>query len=86
MPVEFQGAVIAGLNRRKGMIQSNESREDYSTVVADVPLSEMFGYSTDLRSSTQGKGEFTMEYKTHAAVMRDVQAELIKKHQEEMTN
>ena len=55
VPVEFQGAVIAGLNRRKGMIQSNESREDYSTVVADVPLSEMFGYSTDLRSSTQGR-------------------------------
>eukprot|EP00943_MAST-04B_sp_MAST-4B-sp1_P009837 g9837.t1 len=84
VPVEFQGAVIAGLNRRKGLIQSNETREDYSIVVADVPLAEMFGYSTDLRSSTQGKGEFTMEYKTHSPVMRDTQADLIKNHQNEM--
>ena len=64
----------------------NETREDYSTVVADVPLAEMFGYSTDLRSSTQGKGEFTMEYKTHSPVMRDVQSDLIKAHQDEMKN
>ena len=51
------------------------------TIQADVPLVQMFGYSTDIRSSTQGKGEFTMEYKCHQAVTKDVQEALIKAHQ-----
>jgi elongation factor G len=81
-PMEFQGAVVAGLNRRKGLIQNNEAEGAYVTVEADVPLSEMFGYSTDLRSATQGKGEFSMEYKTHAPVNKSQQAELMKTYQE----
>lgn len=85
VPSEFQGAVIAGLNKRMGMIQSSDINDDGSglTIVAEVSLSGMFGYSTELRSSTQGKGEFTMEYEKHSPVMRNVQEELMKKYQEE---
>jgi len=84
-PEEFQGAIVGGLNRRNGLIQSSDMDADGSSVViiADMPLANMFGYSTDLRSITQGKGEFTMEYKTHMPVRADVQEELIKAHNEE---
>lgn len=84
-PEEFQGGIIAGLNQRKGMIQNTELFDGgaYVQVTAQVPLSAMFGYSTDLRSSTQGKGEFTMEYAKHAPVTKDVQTELVKAYQAE---
>jgi elongation factor G len=79
-PAEFQGTIIGGLNKRNGLIMSTDLNEDGSsvTIKADVPLAQMFGYSTDLRSSTQGKGEFTMEYKFHNAVPTDEQVRLIK--------
>jgi elongation factor G len=85
VPSEFQGAVIASLNRRMGLIQSSEMNTDGSdsTIVAEVPLQNMFGYSTELRSQTQGKGEFTMEYLRHVEVPRNVQEELVKKYKEE---
>jgi elongation factor G len=88
IPTQFQGNVVANLNRRKGLIQNVEVREGAEflcLIQADVPLSAMFGYSTDLRSLTEGKGEFSMEYKHHIPVNRDVQEKLIadyrKKHQ-----
>jgi len=78
VPSEFQGNVIGELNRRKGLISSTEeTAEKLCVILAEVPLSNMFGYSTDLRSSTQGKGEFTMEYKRHSPVLASVQKELI---------
>ena len=81
-PAEFQGTIIGGLNRRNGLIMSTDLNEDGSQVVikADVPLAAMFGYSTDLRSSTQGKGEFTMEYKAHQPVTKEEQDRLIKEY------
>lgn len=85
VPTEFQGAVIAGLNKRMGMIVSSDMNDDGSglQILAEVSLSSMFGYSTELRSMTQGKGEFTMEYDKHSPVMKNLQDELMKKYQEE---
>ncbi|RKP23782.1 hypothetical protein SYNPS1DRAFT_33348 [Syncephalis pseudoplumigaleata] len=82
-PVEFQGNVLGSINKRKGTIMDTDVQEDYFTAVADVSLNNMFGYSTELRSSTQGKGEFTMEYKTHAPVMPYVQEELMAEYQKQ---
>jgi hypothetical protein len=58
-----KGAVIGGLNARRGTIIDSEVREDEFTAVAEVALNDMFGYSNQLRGATQGKGEFSMEYK-----------------------
>ena len=84
MPVDFQGAVVAGLTKRMGVVQASSTSDDGGavTISVDVPLANMFGYSTELRSATQGKGEFSMEYKLHAALPRDQQEALMKKWQE----
>ncbi|MCB0407345.1 MAG: elongation factor G, partial [Bdellovibrionales bacterium] len=81
-PEEFQGNVMGQINQRRGIILGSTANEGFSTVEAEVPLSEMFGYSNDLRSNTQGKGEFTMEFSRYAAVPRNIQEELVKKYQE----
>jgi len=84
-PLEFQGSVMSSLNRRRGLIVDSETQEETWQLTVEVPLNTMFGYSTELRSLTQGKGEFGMEYKTHRPVLPSIQAELIaaanKKHQ-----
>ena len=67
-PEEFQGGVMGGLNQRRGTIISSEKQEAFVQAMAEVPLNDMFGYSTDLRSMTQGKGEFTMEFQKYAEV------------------
>ncbi|KAG8933508.1 Elongation factor G, mitochondrial [Tulasnella sp. 418] len=76
-PIEFQGAVIGGLNSRRGTIVDTEVREEEFTVVAEVSLNDMFGYSSQLRGTTQGKGEFSMEYKTHSPVLPHIQKEMV---------
>jgi len=81
-PEEFQGNVLGQINQRRGMITGTSNTEGFVIVEADVPLTEMFGYSTELRSATQGKGEFTMEFKRYAPVPRNIQDELVKKYQE----
>jgi len=83
-PEEFQGVIVGGLNRRKGIIQNTELKDEgtYVSVLCDVPLADMFGYSTELRSATQGKGEFTMEYSEHSPVPKDTQTDLIKEYKE----
>ncbi len=81
-PEEFQGSVMGQINQRRGMISNSMTNEGYAIIEAEVPLSEMFGYSTDLRSATQGKGEFTMEFLKYSPVPRNVQEDMIKKHQE----
>ena len=65
-----QGTIVGDINRRKGVIQNTETEGDDVVIQAHVPVNMMFGYSTSLRSMTQGKGEFTMEYLEHLAVPR----------------
>lgn len=70
------------INRKKGMIENVEALPaGFTLIKCDVPLSKMFGYSTDLRSSTEGKGEFSMEYKVHQPVDKQTQAELIAEYE-----
>lgn len=80
-PEEFQGNVMGQINQRRGIIQGSHANEGFSTVEAEVPLSEMFGYSTELRSATQGKGEFTMEFARYSKCPRSVQDELVKAYE-----
>jgi len=81
-PEEFQGSVVGQLNQRRGIIQATETVEGYLVANAHVPLSEMFGYSTDLRSATQGKGEFSMEFAKYQPVPRSTQEQMIKEFRE----
>ena len=81
-PEEFQGQVVGQLNQRRGVIQSTETIEGYLVCSAHIPLSEMFGYSTDLRSATQGKGEFSMEFQKYQPVPRATQEQMIKEFRE----
>jgi len=77
-PTEFQGNIFGSINQRRGMILSSVEDGHFSRVEAEVPLSEMFGYSTVLRSLTQGKAEFTMEFEKYSKVPQGVSEELIK--------
>lgn len=77
-PSEFQGNVLATINQRRGIIISTSESDRFSRVDAEVPLGEMFGYSTVLRSQTQGKSEFTMEFCRYGRVPESV-AEKLKK-------
>ncbi|GBF93929.1 elongation factor G [Raphidocelis subcapitata] len=80
VPVEFQGTVMGDLNRRKGLILDSSQQQEDAILQALVPLAGMFGYSTSLRSNTQGKGEYAMEYSHHAPVTKDLQEELVVGH------
>ena len=82
-PTEFQGNLFGLINQRRGVIVDSTDENNTSTVNAEVPLSEMFGFSTILRSSTQGKGEFTMEFLKYGKVPNAVADELIAKHKAE---
>ncbi len=79
-PTEFQGAILGSLNQRRGMILATSEVDAYCKIEAEVPLGDMFGYSTVLRSSTQGKAEFSMEFSRYAPVPRNVADELMKKY------
>ena len=81
-PSEFQGAIFGTVNQRRGMIVSSTEDNNVCTVDAEVPLAEMFGYSTVLRSMTQGKAEYTMEVCRYAKVPQSVGEELKKKKEE----
>jgi elongation factor G len=79
-PVEFQGAVLKTVMQRRGTVVGTTEEDGFCRLEAEVPLAEMFGYATDLRSCTQGKAEFTMEFARYVRVPADVRSELVKKY------
>jgi elongation factor G len=78
-PEEFMGDVIGDLNRRRGHIESMEPRGNAQVVRGKVPLSEMFGHSTDLRSKTQGRAVYSMQFKAYEQVPKSVADEIVSK-------
>ena len=82
-PTEFQGPVMGSLNKIRGMIVGSQEDGPMSVVEAKVPLAEMFGYSTVIRSLTQGKAQFTMEFESYKKIPGQIADELIKKKHEE---
>jgi elongation factor G len=82
-PSEFHGNMVSTLMGRRGVVVGSSEDEGFSRVEAEVPLAEMFGYATSLRSATQGKAEFTMEFCRYAKAPDAVAEELMNKYQEE---
>lgn len=82
VPEDYTGSVVGNLNARRGMINSIEQRGNAQAVNAHVPLSEMFGYATDLRGMTQGRGNFVMEFDHYAELPRNLADELTGKGKE----
>ena len=82
-PAEFTGAIVSTLSSRRGMIVGSTEEDGFARVEAEVPLSEMFGYSTTLRSATQGKAEFSMEFARYSKAPDSIAKDLIEKYEEE---
>ncbi len=76
-PEEYMGDVIGDLNSRRGKVGKMEQRGNLQVVSAEVPLAEMFGYSTDLRSKTQGRANYTMQFHSYQQTPRNVQEEIV---------
>ena len=83
-PTDFQGPVQGDLSSRRGLLLGSDMRDDYAVILAEVPLAEMFGYSTDLRSKTQGKAGFTMEFARYRPVPSNIQEQIVAKHREDL--
>jgi len=83
VPSEFQAGVIGSISRKRGAVDTVAKEAGYTTIMCKVTLNQMVGYSTDLRSITEGKGEFTMEYSHYEPVLRDLQNSLVAAYQEE---
>ena len=79
-PAEYLGSVMGDVSSRRGMIEGQEERGNAVSVQASVPLSEMFGYATDLRSFTQGRGNYTMRFDRYEPVPKSIKEEIIKKN------
>ena len=79
VPEEFMGHVIGDLNGRRGHLQGTDSRAGAQVITAHVPLKEMFGYATDLRSATQGRATYTMQFSHYTAVPQQIADEIVAK-------
>ena len=78
-PESYMGDVISDLNSRRGRIMAMEDRANAKIIKAEVPLAQMFGYATDLRSNTQGRASFTMEFLNYAEVPKSIAEKIIEK-------
>ena len=78
-PDDFLGDVVGDLNRRRGQILGMDPRGNTQTVRAQVPRAEMFGYATDLRSATQGRASYSMEFSHYQAVPKNVETGILAK-------
>jgi elongation factor G len=83
VPEEYQSAAMGDINKRKGLIVESDTNDNLAVIVAEVPLYSMFGYSTDLRTLTSGKGEFSMEYSHYARAAPQLQEELVREMEKE---
>jgi elongation factor G len=79
VPEEYMGEIIGDLNARRGQIQGMEARPGAQQINAFVPLSEMFGYATDMRSKTQGRGQYSMEPSHYVELPKSLQEKLVDK-------
>ena len=79
-PQEYLGSVMGDITKRRGQIREQEERGNAISVRAYVPLSEMFGYATDLRSFTQGRGNYVMQMDHYSEVPKSIAEEIIKKN------
>ena len=77
VPSDYQGSVVGDLNARRGIVHATDCKAELTTITVDVPLAAMFGYATDLRSQTQGRGTFSMEFACYKPAPRAVQEEII---------
>jgi elongation factor G len=79
-PEEFQGSCVSAMSQRNGVIKCVSGNDNWFTLEAEAPLNDMFGYSSDLRSKTQGKGEYSMEYTRYSPASADLQDKIIKQY------
>ena len=78
-PEDYMGDVVGDLNRRRGVIQGMDEGPAGKVIRAEVPLSEMFGYATDLRSATQGRASYAMEFSGYSEAPSNIAEAIIKK-------
>jgi elongation factor G len=78
-PEDYMGDVMGDLSGRRGLIQGSESRGNATVIKAKVPLSEMFGYATDVRSMTQGRASYSMQFGAYEAAPSSIQEEIVAK-------
>ena len=82
-PDEFQGAVVGHLSSKRGVVNSSEVTDGNCIILAEVPLAEMFDYANEIRSMTQGKGAFSMEFKCYRQAPRNIQEDILEKRRKE---
>ncbi|CAG2100628.1 unnamed protein product [Medioppia subpectinata] len=83
-PSEYQGELIGQVSRRNGVLISTDDSNNWFTINAEVPLNDMFGFATELRSSTQGKGDYTMEYCRYSPARADLTQHLIEQYNQQL--
>ncbi|MEN1678323.1 MAG: elongation factor G [Planctomycetota bacterium] len=83
-PEEFQGSVVGQVSSKRGMIVETETANGMTTIIAEVPLAETFGYSNELRSQTQGQGTFSMEFAKYSPTPASIQTEIVEERKKEL--